>query len=155
MPSSSLALHIDWMPSLETLMTLPEFRVTASTPPKPSSSLQTSAIRDTFPRLLYRGALSLPDSHLLLDGLTFTIDLPTDDQQASLKLLETPIPLALESMRGRPSLSFVGIERLDAFHEQKLRCDFDGGVNLYVSSNLFKICPRVNLDTFAIQSRPP
>ncbi len=114
-------------------MPLPELKVTASTPPKPSTSSQAPDIRDTTPRLLYRGALSLPDSHLLLDGLTFTIDLPTDDHQASLKLLETPLPLALESMRGRPSLSLMGIERLDAFWEQKLGCDFGGGVNLCVA----------------------
>ena len=113
---------------------LPELKVTASTPPKPPQL--PPIIRGTTPRLLYRGALSLPDSHLLLDGLTFTIDLPTDDQQASLKLLETPLPLALEILRGRPSLSFVGVERLDAFRAQKLGCEYDDGVNLCVISIL-------------------
>lgn len=81
--------------------------------------------KNNAPRLLYRGALSLPDSNLALDGLTFTIGLPTDDPQASLRLLENPLPLALESMRGRPSLRFVGIEKMD-----NLYCDFSGGVYL-------------------------
>ena len=66
--------------------------------------------------------------NLLLDGLTFTINLPADYPQASLKLLENPLPLALESMRGRPSLSYVGVERMD-----DLYCDFSGGVTLYDS----------------------
>ncbi|KLO16204.1 hypothetical protein SCHPADRAFT_870064 [Schizopora paradoxa] len=119
------------MSSTETSSSLPELKITASTPPKPLQQ-QPPIIRDTTPRLLYRGALSLPDSHLLLDGLTFTIDLPTDDQQASLKLLETPLPLALEILRGRPSLSFIGVERLDAFRAQKLGCEYDDGVNLHI-----------------------
>lgn len=59
-------------------------------------------------RLLYRGALSLPDSHLLLDGLTFF----APSHSAGLNLLQNPLALALESMRGRQSLSFLGIEKL-------------------------------------------
>jgi hypothetical protein len=55
-------------------------------------------------RLLYRGALSLPDSHLLLDGLTFTGN-PGNDTS----LLENPLALALESMRGRPTLRFLEV----------------------------------------------
>ena len=81
-----------------------------------------------MPRLLYRGAFSLPDSNLLLDGLTFIINLPADDPQASFKLLETPLPLALESMRGRPSLRFIGVEKMN-----DLYCDFSGGVTVYVA----------------------
>ena len=81
----------------------------------------------TTSRQLYRGALSLPDSNLLLDGLTFTIQLPSDDPQASRLLLETPLPLDLESMRGRPSLSFVGVVKLDEIY-----CDFEEKVSLYV-----------------------
>lgn len=54
-------------------------------------------------RLLYRGALSLPDSHILLDGLTFAARVDGDN-----KLLDNPLALALESMRGRPTLRFMG-----------------------------------------------
>ncbi|KAL0955615.1 hypothetical protein HGRIS_001850 [Hohenbuehelia grisea] len=57
-------------------------------------------------RLLYRGALSLPDSHLLLDGLSFFAT------AAGSELLDNPLALALESMRGRPSLLFMGQVRL-------------------------------------------
>ncbi|KAF8870479.1 hypothetical protein BD779DRAFT_1681099 [Infundibulicybe gibba] len=60
----------------------------------------------TTHRLLYRGALSLPDSDLLLDGITFTARL---DAQP---LLDNPLALALESMRGRPSLRFLGAVQL-------------------------------------------
>lgn len=59
------------------------------------------------PRLLYRGALSLPDSYLLLDGLTFSANL-----FANKDLLHNPLALALESMRGRPSLRLKGTEQL-------------------------------------------
>ena len=79
----------------------------------------------TQPRLLYRGALSLPDSHLLLDGLTFTVALPADDPHASRTLLESPLPLALESMRGRPSLRFRGFVKMEEIH-----CDMNERVNL-------------------------
>ena len=82
-------------------------------------------IKKDVPRLLYRGSLSLPDSHILLDGLTFMINLPSDDPQASMRLLESPLPLALESMRGRVSLSFIGVQEI-----QNLNCDFSGGVTL-------------------------
>ncbi|THV02889.1 hypothetical protein K435DRAFT_962852 [Dendrothele bispora CBS 962.96] len=54
-------------------------------------------------RLLYRGALSLPESYFLLDGLTFTARL-----DATRNLIDNPLALALESMRGRPSLRFMG-----------------------------------------------
>ena len=65
-------------------------------------------------RLLYRGALSLPDSNLLLDGLSFTASLgaaalaATKAKEASHDLFNHPLALALESMRGRPSLHLVG-----------------------------------------------
>ena len=62
-------------------------------------------------RLLYRGALSLPDSHLLLDGLTFTTTLAN----SPIKLLDNSLALALESMRGRPSLRFLGTVKLSDF----------------------------------------
>ena len=80
-------------------------------------------------RLLYRGALALPDSRLLLDGLTFGARLSSPmKQKPGLRadtsisagtssssfmtntphLLENPLALALESMRGRPTLRLVG-----------------------------------------------
>ncbi|GJE94654.1 hypothetical protein PsYK624_108250 [Phanerochaete sordida] len=59
-------------------------------------------------RLLYRGALALPDSHLLLDGLSFVADTSSSSED----LFENPLALALESMRGRPSLAFLGTENL-------------------------------------------
>ncbi|KAG1756993.1 hypothetical protein EDB19DRAFT_1865803 [Suillus lakei] len=58
-------------------------------------------------RLLYRGSLFLPDSYILLDGLTFSANL-----LANKDLLHNPLALALESMRGRPSLRLKGTESL-------------------------------------------
>ncbi|KAI0366707.1 hypothetical protein BV20DRAFT_1038144 [Pilatotrama ljubarskyi] len=52
------------------------------------------------PRLLYRGSLSLPDSFLLLDGLSFTTR--TGNAHNSPALLNNPLALTLESMRGLP-----------------------------------------------------
>ena len=109
---------------------IPSLSITSATPPRDPSNVASSSSsvqKNQTPRLLYRGALSLPDSNLTLDGLTFTISLPADDPQGSLQLLENPLPLALESMRGRPTLHFAGVEKLD-----NLYCDFSGGVNLYV-----------------------
>ncbi|KAK7454431.1 hypothetical protein VKT23_011187 [Stygiomarasmius scandens] len=54
-------------------------------------------------RLLYRGALSVPDSYFLLDGLTFSTRM-----DATQNLLDNPLALALESMRGISSLTFMG-----------------------------------------------
>ena len=80
---------------------------TAQTPPlTPSSKQGTSAHGH---RLLYRGALSLPDSELLLDGLSFVAE--TIDNKET--LLDNQLALALESMRGRPSLHFLGTENLE------------------------------------------
>ncbi|KAG1726969.1 uncharacterized protein EDB91DRAFT_1228953 [Suillus paluster] len=67
---------------------------------------QASTTRSMCSRLLYRGSLSLPDSYLLLDGLTFSANLDNKD------LLHNPLALALESMRGRPSLRLKGTELL-------------------------------------------
>ncbi|KAG7091284.1 hypothetical protein E1B28_010332 [Marasmius oreades] len=60
-----------------------------------------------FHRLLYRGALLLPDSHLLLDGITFSARLDAEH-----KLLDNPLALALESMRGIQTLRFLGTASL-------------------------------------------
>jgi hypothetical protein len=70
-------------------------------------------------RLLFRGSLSLPDSHLPLDGLTFLAATGTE-------LLQNPLALALESMRGRPSLRFLGTTPLE-----QLSLDVSGGVCVF------------------------
>lgn len=63
-------------------------------------------------RLLFRGSLSIPDSRLLLEGLSFTI--PIDNTRSpGINLLKNPLALALESMRGR-TLAFSGISRVDS-----------------------------------------
>lgn len=85
-------------------------QVTTSTLPQPQP----------HHRLLYRGSLSLPDSHLLLDGLTFT-----GQAGKSTSLLENPLALALESMRGRPTLRFLGTMNLSEGW-----VDYSGGVCL-------------------------
>ncbi|TRM63978.1 hypothetical protein BD626DRAFT_493394 [Schizophyllum amplum] len=85
------------------MLAVPAIAITNPTPPRPANILE--AHKPAY-RLLYRGALSLPDSHLLLDGLTFSACL--DTPAAGHDLLENPLALALESMRGRPSLRFMG-----------------------------------------------
>ncbi|TFK93360.1 hypothetical protein K466DRAFT_658598 [Polyporus arcularius HHB13444] len=56
-------------------------------------------------RLLYRGSLSLPDSHLLLDGLSFSVKL--GDVHGSPALFNNTLALTLESLRGLP-LHLIG-----------------------------------------------
>ncbi|OSC98411.1 hypothetical protein PYCCODRAFT_1397057 [Trametes coccinea BRFM310] len=51
-------------------------------------------------RLLYRGSITLPDSYMLLDGLSFTAAIK--DMNSSPALLNNPLALTLESMRGLP-----------------------------------------------------
>jgi hypothetical protein len=75
-------------------------------------------------RLLYRGSLSLPDSYILLDGLTFSANL-----LANKDLLHNPLALALESMRGRPSLRLKGTESL-----KNICIDSSDDVCMYVST---------------------
>ena len=60
-------------------------------------------------RLLYRGSLSLPDSHLLLDGLSLTVK--TADTHGSPALLSNTLALTLESLRGLP-LHLIGTVRV-------------------------------------------
>ncbi|KAH7883318.1 hypothetical protein F5I97DRAFT_225706 [Phlebopus sp. FC_14] len=126
----------------------PSITITDATPPKSNVSLDPAATvtlsssvastsnatpnskgRDSSYRLLYRGALSLPDSYMLLDGLTFSARLPSHIASTSYdspshmlavsqadsfarELMNNPLALALESMRGRPSLRFKGTVRL-------------------------------------------
>ncbi|CAE7226754.1 unnamed protein product [Rhizoctonia solani] len=59
-------------------------------------------------RLLYRGALSAPGSAILLEGIQFIARLPGIVPP----LLAAPLPLALESMRGRPALKLLGTMKL-------------------------------------------
>ncbi|KZP13032.1 hypothetical protein FIBSPDRAFT_1049732 [Athelia psychrophila] len=100
---------------------IPEFqpiiKITDATPPRP---------QPVHRRLLYRGALSLPDSHLLLDGLTFSgYDTNKGTPGFCLSLLENPLALALESMRGRRTLRFLGVVSLSEGW-----VDYSGGVQL-------------------------
>ncbi len=63
-------------------------------------------------RLLFRGSLSVPDSRLVLEGFSFTV--PIDNTRSpSVHLLQNPLALSLESMRGR-SLALSGTTRVDA-----------------------------------------
>jgi hypothetical protein len=107
--------------------TVPVIAVTTSTLPRPTDSTHSNAYR-----LLYRGALSLPDSHILLDGLTFAARL--DSPSKHTQLLQNPLALALESMRGRPSLRFMSVVKLD---DDKLWLDESGGIEMSVSLAFF------------------
>ncbi|KAG5650952.1 hypothetical protein H0H81_010430, partial [Sphagnurus paluster] len=128
--------------------------------PFPTTCLQNStpsknleALPNAY-RLLYRGALSLPDSHILLDGLTFTArrDSPTKNNQ----LLDNPLALALETMRGRPSLRFMGVVKL---HDGNLWWDESGGIEMDIHpratltriyfENIFCLTPYASTSTSA------
>ncbi|KAJ6631401.1 hypothetical protein B0H10DRAFT_492540 [Mycena sp. CBHHK59/15] len=91
----------------------PSINVINPTPPRPTTQY----------RLLYRGALSLPDSHILLDGLTFAARL--DNPSSGHDLLQNPLALALESMRGRPSLRLRGQTKL-----KDIWMDETGGITM-------------------------
>ncbi|KAJ7750084.1 hypothetical protein DFH07DRAFT_828161 [Mycena maculata] len=96
----------------------PAINIIIPTPPRPATQF----------RLLYRGALSLPDSHLLLDGLTFAARL--DHTSPGHNLLQNPLALALESMRGRPSLRWMGPTKL-----KDIYMDETGGITMDVHPN--------------------
>ena len=81
----------------------------------------------------------MPDSLLLLDGLTFAARLDSPSKQSTFHLLENPLALALESMRGRPTLRHLGIMNL-----KDVYLDESGGVEMYVSS-LLSLDIRVDL----------
>jgi hypothetical protein len=78
----------------------------------------TSYVYTPSHRLLFRGSLSLPDSRLLLEGLSFTLPIH-DTRSSGVNLLQNPLALALESMRGR-TLAFSGTTRVDAVHLDKM-----------------------------------
>ncbi|KAI3608499.1 hypothetical protein WG66_000869 [Moniliophthora roreri] len=101
-------------------------------------------------RLLYRGALSLPDSHLYLDGITFSARL-----DAGHNLFENPLALALESMRGRPALRFMGVTSMKDIH-----IDDSGGIlmDIHPEATLSRIyfenmfcLPTTSTDTIGIR----
>ncbi|KAF8170623.1 hypothetical protein K438DRAFT_2024235 [Mycena galopus ATCC 62051] len=96
----------------------PAISIASPTPPRPAAGF----------RLLYRGALSLPDSHLLLDGLTFTARL--DHSGSGNRLLESPLALALETMRKRPTLRFIATTNLADTY-----LDETGGISLDIHPN--------------------
>ncbi|EIN06677.1 hypothetical protein PUNSTDRAFT_136522 [Punctularia strigosozonata HHB-11173 SS5] len=88
-------------------------------------------------RLLYRGALALPDSHLTLDGIMFSIptvttSLTPNRAGSSAALLDNPLALALEVMRGRPTLNFLGTVKLDDIYLHPDDCDDQAGVSMHV-----------------------
>lgn len=110
---------------------------TVANPTPPHSTDPTSLRQINSPksrRLLYRGALSLPDSHLLLDGLTFTGNASGTGSSSSMSLLENPLALALESMRGRPTLRFMGTREVNAPEGRAGWVDFSGGVCMSVTN---------------------
>lgn len=68
----------------------------------------------------------------MLDGLTFTAHLDPSDKSASKSkldsnLLQNPLALSLQSMRGRPNLRLLGTLRLKDVH-----LDDTGGVEMFV-----------------------
>ncbi|KAG8703673.1 hypothetical protein FRC08_002699 [Ceratobasidium sp. 394] len=94
----------------------------------PSTLSSTTLIGSSFDaqhRLLYRGALSIPKSAILLEGIQFVAHLPA----VTPPLLAAPLPIALESMRGRPSLRLLGTMRLSP---DTVRLDTEIDVRLYI-----------------------
>ncbi|KAK0200348.1 hypothetical protein DFS33DRAFT_1396399 [Desarmillaria ectypa] len=66
----------------------------------------------TSSRLVYRGSLALPDSHVTLDGIAFSAMLT-----AQTTLLQNPLALALESLRGI-AIRFVAVISLaDVYYD--------------------------------------
>ncbi|KAF6761150.1 hypothetical protein DFP72DRAFT_1002989 [Ephemerocybe angulata] len=101
----------------------PKTPSTSKIQPRPGSShSQTPGQLSTSYRLLYRGALSLPDSHILLDGLAFVAKLESPTKHVTTSLLENSLALALESMRGRPSLRFQGVVKLADVYMDESAC---------------------------------
>ncbi|KAK0187206.1 hypothetical protein F5146DRAFT_766942 [Armillaria mellea] len=79
--------------------------------PPTSSSTMSSPTRASS-RLVYRGSLALPDSHVTLDGIAFSAMLT-----AQTTLLQNPLALALESLRGI-AIRFVAVINLaDVYYD--------------------------------------
>ncbi|TFK50807.1 hypothetical protein OE88DRAFT_1735556 [Heliocybe sulcata] len=99
---------------------------------QPSTATTDSESPSSFAyRLLYKGALSLPDSHLTLDGLAFLLRRSTTAERLE---LENPLALALESLRGRPTLHFLGTARV---RELWLDESASGDVVMYIHPDSF------------------
>ncbi|KAJ7099352.1 hypothetical protein B0H15DRAFT_543784 [Mycena belliarum] len=118
----------------------PAINITQPTPPRTAAQF----------RLLYRGALSLPDSHLLLDGLTFAARL--DHLSPGHNLLQNPLALALESMRKRPSLRLMGLTKLASIYMDEtgdISMDIHPSATLtrIYFENIFCLDPATSLDS--------
>ncbi|CAE6471984.1 unnamed protein product [Rhizoctonia solani] len=85
----------------------------------------TLASSDIQHRMLYRGALSIPGSAILLEGIQFIARLPGIVPP----LLAAPLPLALESMRGIPALKLLGTIKLSP---DTARLDTEIDVRLHI-----------------------
>ncbi len=87
-------------------------------------------------RLLYRGSLSLPDSHLLLDGLSLTVK--TAETHGCPDLLNNTLALTLESLRGLP-LHLIGTVRVKDVWIEPPPADISMCVSDFVGI-LFTVC---------------
>ncbi|KDQ56427.1 hypothetical protein JAAARDRAFT_195069 [Jaapia argillacea MUCL 33604] len=124
-----------------------------------SKHTRTPSTSNTTHRLLYRGSLSLPDSHLVLDGLAFLLTQPPvlsnnlNSPRHGIAILENPLALALESMRGRPNLKFGGVVKVK---ESWIDVGTGGEVVMYIHpeslltriyfDNLFCLLPTLSPD---------
>ncbi|KAL1758414.1 hypothetical protein FB107DRAFT_258690, partial [Schizophyllum commune] len=143
------------------MLKVPAISITNPTPPRPPAGIMLTASASKNPgpkpayRLLYRGSLSLPDSHLLLDGLTFAASWRYPS--AGHDLLENPLALALESMRGRPHLRFMGTIALkDIYMDQsgdiQLDIHRDAALSRLYFENMFCQLPLSSSSTSIPQS---
>ncbi|KAL1743626.1 hypothetical protein HDZ31DRAFT_40574 [Schizophyllum fasciatum] len=146
------------------MLEVPAISITNPTPPRPlvgimltaATSPESAKLHKSAYRLLYRGSLSLPDSYMLLDGLTFSACL--DKPSAGHDLLENPLALALESMRGRPSLRFMGTITLqDIYMDQsgaiQLDIHRDAALSRLYFENIFCQLPLSSSSTTIPQSQ--
>ncbi|KAL1711072.1 hypothetical protein EV121DRAFT_191565 [Schizophyllum commune] len=143
------------------MLKVPAISITNPTPPRPPAGIMLTASASKNPgpkpayRLLYRGSLSLPDSHLLIDGLTFAAS--WRHPSAGHDLLENPLALALESMRGRPHLRFMGTIALkDIYMDQsgdiQLDIHRDAALSRLYFENMFCQLPLSSSSTSIPQS---
>ncbi|CEL52663.1 hypothetical protein RSOLAG1IB_05868 [Rhizoctonia solani AG-1 IB] len=93
--------------------------------PGPSTSTPLGPSLDIQHRLLYRGALCIPGSATLLEGIQFIARLPG----VVPPLLSAPLPLALESMRRIPALKLLGTMKLSP---DTARLDTEIDVRLHI-----------------------
>ncbi|CAE6354663.1 unnamed protein product [Rhizoctonia solani] len=98
--------------------------------PGPSTSTTLGSSLDTQHRLLYRGALCIPGSAILLEGIQFIARLPG----VVPPLLSAPLPLALESMRRIPALKLLGTMKLSP---DTARLDTEIDVRLYIHPHAY------------------